>query len=86
MFTYEFEGGQGSANKRETPSHEEICKVLNGLQMTVPTTEISNCARNGSEDRDATELAVYGVFRMWKIQNPTGSKTEFMSIVERAIQ
>lgn len=76
----------------ETPSHQEIAKVLtslSGLNLSVPSIEITTGPPKYEEDnaeKDATEMALYGIFRMWKLQNPTGDKAEFMSLVERAIR
>ena len=76
----------------ETPSHQEIAKVLTGLsgiQVAVPQIQIASGPPEYVEDnteRDPTEAALNAIFRMWKLQNPGGNKSGFMSLVERAIQ
>jgi len=80
------------APSRETPSHQEIAKVLTGLsgiQLAVPQIQITSGPPEYVEDnteRDPTETALNAIFRMWKLQNPGGGKSDFMSLVERAIQ
>jgi len=77
---------------RETPSHQEIAKVLtgiSGLQLSVPQIEITSGPPEYVEEnaeRDATEAALHAIFRMWRMQNPSADKGDFMSLVERAIR
>ena len=78
--------GQRNLHVHSTPSHRDIAKVLTGLSdlsLTVPNIEITNGPPG--VDGDATEAALHAIFRMWKVQNPSGDKADFMLLVERAI-
>lgn len=78
-------------NDMGNPTHQEIAQVLSGqpdFRFAVPGDEISNRPPKYEADheRDATEVALLGIYRMWKSQNPTRDKSDFLLVVERAIE